>query len=216
MLEQYFDLYKMEAGVDEAGRGCYAGPVFAAAVILPKDFYHPLLNDSKKLSEKQLKSDDAIELKNKDLSKRLPHVPISSDQMLFETSTIKEKLSNQLTKIIKETSFDCSIYPHGKEKIACMNFADPTSSKFSYIPDYSKQQSDNTLRTNKRTFEWTGKSITINGVEYVYRKINKNLLNIYDLASYKEALENPGVNPIQIGTYEINDNGTEVFKQIVN
>lgn len=53
MLEQYFDLYKMEAGVDEAGRGCYAGPVFAAAVILPKDFYHPLLNDSKKLSEKQ-------------------------------------------------------------------------------------------------------------------------------------------------------------------
>lgn len=39
----------MEAGVDEAGRGCYAGPVVAAAVILPKGFYHPLLNDSKKL-----------------------------------------------------------------------------------------------------------------------------------------------------------------------
>ena len=44
---------KTEAGVDEAGRGCYAGPVVAAAVILPKDFQHPLLNDSKKLSEKQ-------------------------------------------------------------------------------------------------------------------------------------------------------------------
>lgn len=42
----------LEAGLDEAGRGCYAGPVFAAAVILPKDFYHPLLNDSKKLNEK--------------------------------------------------------------------------------------------------------------------------------------------------------------------
>ncbi len=42
-----------EAGVDEAGRGCYAGPVFAAAVILPKDFYHPLLNDSKQLKEKE-------------------------------------------------------------------------------------------------------------------------------------------------------------------
>jgi ribonuclease HII len=40
----------IEAGVDEAGRGCYAGPVFAAAVILPKEFYHPLLNDSKKLT----------------------------------------------------------------------------------------------------------------------------------------------------------------------
>lgn len=43
----------MEAGCDEAGRGCLAGPVFAAAVILPKDFYHPLLNDSKKLTEEQ-------------------------------------------------------------------------------------------------------------------------------------------------------------------
>ncbi len=39
----------LEAGIDEAGRGCYAGPVFAAAVILPKDFYHPLLNDSKQV-----------------------------------------------------------------------------------------------------------------------------------------------------------------------
>jgi ribonuclease HII len=40
-----------EAGCDEAGRGCIAGPVCAAAVILPADFYHPLLNDSKKLKE---------------------------------------------------------------------------------------------------------------------------------------------------------------------
>lgn len=43
----------MEAGCDEAGRGCLAGPVFAAAVILPKSFRHPLLNDSKKLTEKE-------------------------------------------------------------------------------------------------------------------------------------------------------------------
>jgi ribonuclease HII len=53
MLEAFFDSNKIEAGLDEAGRGCYAGPVFAAAVILPVDFHHPLLNDSKKLSEKQ-------------------------------------------------------------------------------------------------------------------------------------------------------------------
>ena len=43
----------MEAGCDEAGRGCLAGPVFAAAVILPDDFSSELLNDSKKLTEKQ-------------------------------------------------------------------------------------------------------------------------------------------------------------------
>ena len=42
----------LEAGCDEAGRGPLAGPVYAAAVILPRDFHHPLLNDSKQLSEK--------------------------------------------------------------------------------------------------------------------------------------------------------------------
>lgn len=44
---------RLEAGCDEAGRGCLAGPVFAAAVILPDDFSHPWLNDSKQLSEKR-------------------------------------------------------------------------------------------------------------------------------------------------------------------
>ena len=53
MLKPFLSKSIIEAGLDEAGRGCYAGPVFAAAVILPKDFYHPFLNDSKKLSEKQ-------------------------------------------------------------------------------------------------------------------------------------------------------------------
>ncbi len=44
---------RMEAGCDEAGRGCLAGPVYAAAVILPPDYRHPFLKDSKKLSPKQ-------------------------------------------------------------------------------------------------------------------------------------------------------------------
>lgn len=53
MLAPYLHKHFLEAGLDEAGRGCYAGPVFAAAVILPKDFHHPLLNDSKQLNEKE-------------------------------------------------------------------------------------------------------------------------------------------------------------------
>ena len=53
MLKAYFQEELIEAGCDEAGRGCLAGPVYAAAVILPKDFSHPLLNDSKQLTEEQ-------------------------------------------------------------------------------------------------------------------------------------------------------------------
>ncbi len=49
MLKRFYQKDLTEAGCDEAGRGCYAGPVFAAAVILPKKFRHPLLNDSKQV-----------------------------------------------------------------------------------------------------------------------------------------------------------------------
>ena len=51
MLQPYYQKTFREAGCDEAGRGCYAGPVFAAAVVLPKNFFHPLLNDSKQINE---------------------------------------------------------------------------------------------------------------------------------------------------------------------
>ncbi|MBM3415908.1 MAG: ribonuclease HII [Bacteroidetes bacterium] len=52
MLKSFLQEKLIEAGCDEAGRGCLAGPVFAAAVILPRPFYHPLLNDSKQVSSK--------------------------------------------------------------------------------------------------------------------------------------------------------------------
>ena len=53
MLQQYLIAGRVEAGCDEAGRGCLAGPVTAAAVILPPDFSNDLLNDSKQLTERQ-------------------------------------------------------------------------------------------------------------------------------------------------------------------
>ncbi len=53
MLLPWLNEELIEAGCDEAGRGCLAGAVYAAAVILPKDFENELLNDSKQLSEKQ-------------------------------------------------------------------------------------------------------------------------------------------------------------------
>lgn len=52
MLLSHYQEDLLEAGCDEAGRGCLAGPVFAAAVILPPDFHHPILNDSKQITKK--------------------------------------------------------------------------------------------------------------------------------------------------------------------
>ena len=162
-------------------------------------------------SEAQLKSDEAIELKRKDLSKVKPSVPFTSDQYLFEISEIKAKLTKQLTDAIKESAFDCYIYSNGK----CVNFGDPTINKFSYVPDYSDQQNDTTVQANKRTIEWMGKPINISGVDYVYRRISPTVLNIYDLKSYEAALDDPTIIPLQVGTLEKNERGEDVFKAIV-
>lgn len=55
MLKNNFSGFQFEAGTDEAGRGCLSGPVVAAAVILPQNFHHEFLNDSKQISEKKRK-----------------------------------------------------------------------------------------------------------------------------------------------------------------
>ena len=161
-------------------------------------------------TEEQLKSDNSIELKNKDLSRLTPRVPLTSDQNLYEISEIKANLTSQLTQAIKESAFDCYIYSNGK----CVNFGEPTNNKFSYVPDYAEQQNDTTVRANKVAIEWVGKPVTINGNEYVYRRISKTLLNIYDKASYEAALKDSSIIPLQIGTLETNEKGQQVFKQI--
>jgi hypothetical protein len=162
-------------------------------------------------TEAQLKSDEAIELKRKDLSKAIPHTPQTSDQYLYEISEIKAGLTSQLTDAIKESSFDCYIYSNGK----CINFGDPTNDKFAYVPDYAEQQNDTTLQANKEAIEWAGKPIKLNGVDYIYRRMSKSLLYLYDKASFEAALKDPSVSPIQVGTYGKNERGEDVLKLLV-
>jgi hypothetical protein len=162
-------------------------------------------------TETQLKSDEAIELKRKDLSKATPKTPQTSDQYLFEISEIKANLTNQLTEAIKESSFDCYIYSNGK----CVNFGDPSIDKYSYVPDFAEQQNDATVQANKVAIEWVGKPVTIFGVKYVYRRVSDNVLNIYDLKSYEAALKDPSIAPVQVGTYETDKKGQRIFRQLV-
>lgn len=162
-------------------------------------------------SESQLKSDEAIELKRKDLSKAIPRLPITSDQYLFEISEIKANLTAQLTDAVKESAFDCYIYSNGK----CVNFGDPRNEDFSYVPDFSEQQNDTTVKANQVVEEWVGKPITINGVEYVYRRVSKNVLDLYDTIIYKRALKDGSIAPLKVGTYEVNERGERVLKLLV-
>ena len=63
-MKKFFQKYALEAGCDEAGRGCLAGPVYAAAVVLPAGFYSPLVHDSKKMThEQRIRARDIIQKK---------------------------------------------------------------------------------------------------------------------------------------------------------
>jgi len=157
-------------------------------------------------SEAQLKSDDAIELKRKDLSKAVPKFPITSDQYLFEISEIKAGLTAQLTDAIKESAFDCYIYSNGK----CVNFGDPSKDVFSYVPGFAEQQNDTTVRANKFVDQWVGKPITISGVTYIYRRVSKDTLDLYDMEIYKRAQTDPSIAPLKVGTYTLNAQGDAV------
>jgi hypothetical protein len=162
-------------------------------------------------SEAQLKSDEAVQLKTKDLSKAIPRLPITSDQYLYEISEIKAKLTSQLTDAVKESAFDCYIYSNGK----CVNFTNPTNDKFSYVPDYAEQLNDTTVKANKVALEWAAKDITIEGVTYAARRINDTSFDLYDLTTYKRAQEDPDIQPLKVGTYELNERGERVLKLLV-
>ncbi|MDI1257290.1 MAG: ribonuclease HII [Flavobacterium sp.] len=89
MLLPNYSSVILEAGTDEAGRGCLAGPVTAAAVILPHDFRHELLNDSKQLNEKTRKSLRTI-IEKEALTFAITHLnPLIIDEINILNASIK-------------------------------------------------------------------------------------------------------------------------------
>ena len=162
-------------------------------------------------SDKQLASDDAVELKRHDLSKGKVKVPVTSDQLLHEISEIKANLNIQLTDSIKETSFDCYIY--GGEK--CFNFGSPINTTFSYVPDYTKQLDDNTTKINKQTQEMKGKVIMFNGTKYVAVQVSERIRKLYDYDSWQNSTKNPGIMPVLIATLEEDADGKITHTSVV-
>jgi len=143
-------------------------------------------------SEKFKKEDKlSIELKLHDVSKIDKKTPLTSDETLYEISTIKENINKQLLKCIKESSMDCLLYAKvgGKEKLTCFSIGGSDPDLFSYHPSISETESDKTAQLNQRKKKWKAKSLKWKGTQYAYRKNaddpNDIKHEIYDLESYK-------------------------------
>ena len=147
-------------------------------------------------SKTQLSTDDSIELRLKDKSKIDNSTPLTSDQALYEISTIKEDINKSILKSVKEASIDCILHLKGdnKEQLKCFSFGEAPPDKLSYLPSIEQEEEDSISKGNKKEVKISAVKVKLDGIEYAY---DKSTNKVYDLQSYISK------NPIQVGTLEI-------------
>jgi hypothetical protein len=162
-----------------------------------------------RFTPEQMTDDASLELRLNDVSKLNAQKPITTDQALFEISTIKEEINQQLLMAIKEASIDCAIHrdKNSKEKLKCFTFGSVMSNKFSYPPSVDNEESDtsaarNVKQTTLKLVEITA-SVAGKPVKYAYDKSTKL---VYDHSSYIVSQE-VGGEPLCIGKMEMNKEG---------
>lgn len=162
----------------------------------------------------QMASEYATELKLKDLSKKQPHVPQSSDEYIYEIMTIKEKLTVQFMNAVKESAIDCAthIQSINKEGLTCLSFGTPDASKFTYNPNYAQDENDSAAMMNKVKIDWPAKDFEIKstGKKYVLRT---DTYQVYDYDSVDQVRRGfLNARPILIGKLVKKETGYEIVK----
>jgi hypothetical protein len=223
IMEPYWNPARIDQVVGRARRIC-SHKELPEALQTVEVFLYLMTFSKEQISPK---NDAAIELKRKDKSKRkykIPvegkedkdlkedFIPLTSDEALFEISTIKEEVSFKIITAVKEASIDCAVYSKrgSKEQLNCLQFGEPSSTAFSYIPSYKKEEPDSTTKINKNPIEWRGKPYEFRGKKYIYRKIDKNNGKLYDWDSYHAALENSQIQPVLIADVEQTPKGVKI------
>ena len=157
------------------------------------------------LSEAQKKSDDSIDLRNKDKSKIDNKTPVTTDEALYEIATIKQEVADKLLGSVKEASIDCALHASfgEKEPIHCFTFGSSDNSKFAYKPSLKDEDTDEIAAKNQTILTWKGQDITLAGTKYVLKNDTKE---VYDYDSYQRG------NPVKIGTLIKNADNTITLK----
>ena len=159
-------------------------------------------------SESQLSSDLSIELRLKDISKQDKKKVITSDEYLYEISSIKEEINASLLQGVKESAIDCSIHTRStsKEKdVKCFVIGNPSENKYIYTPNIEAQDKDEGMKLNKKTEVLKLNELVINGNKYAYNKVTKEL---FDYDSYlKDEL-------LVLGKLVKQDDGTHRFQKV--
>lgn len=167
-------------------------------------------------TQSQLEGEASVQLKQIDGSKFDDKIPVSSDEALYEISTIKEKINKELLTAITESSMDCSLYnkPGSKDAIKCFSFGKTNPLSFSYKPSISNEESDNINEINKEKIKWKAEEIKIpiNGVKVKFA-LNKATMEVYDYDSVEQSKQF-GTDPVLVGRLVDKGDGKMKFVQV--
>ena len=152
-------------------------------------------------TSKQLENEASVQLKLHDGSKFNDKIPVTSDEALYEISTIKENINKEILHSVKEASMDCSLFnkPSSTNPIKCFSFGKTNPSSYSFKPSISNEDSDSVGQLNKEKITWQAEEIQIpiDGVKKAFG-LNRKTMEVFDLESLTHAKEYGG-EPEKVG-----------------
>ena len=162
-----------------------------------------------KLSKELIESDKTLELRLHDKSKLDGKTPVTTDETLDETAMIKEEISKNLLKAVKQSAIDCSIYKQkeGEDPLVCYSFGNVDEKKYSYYPSLEEEEEDKVAEVNKDKVKWVAKELKIKGKLYALHPETKK---VYDYDDYKMAVETGSILN-EIGELKEQPNGKIKF-----
>jgi hypothetical protein len=159
------------------------------------------------LSQEQKTDGKNVELRIRDISRIDKKTPVTTDETLYEISSIKQRINNEILRAVKETAVDCNIHSTSNgdkgEDYVCYGSGMVDSNNFSSHPTLDK---DSKIKDglDMKTISWKGVRKNINGVDYAMNPKNRQL---YNLDSFRRAQKMEG-DLIYVGKYEI-QNGVD-------
>jgi hypothetical protein len=204
IMEPYWNMVRVEQVIGRARRICshQSLPLELQTV----DVFIYLMS----LTQNQSHSPAAIALRKSDVSKFDPLKYVTSDETLFEISSIKDNFTNQLLRAVKEASIDCAthIKSSSKEGLQCLSFGtlDERDDTFSYNPDINMDINDAANQQNMQQIELVlvKKFADVNGVKTAFA-VDESNGNIYDIKSYEFAKSTKDMTQLKlVGKYQNN------------
>ena len=156
------------------------------------------------LSQEQKTDGKNVELRIRDISRIDKKTPVTTDETLYEISSIKQRINNEILRAVKETAVDCNIHSTSNgdkgDDYVCYGSGMVESNNFSSHPTLDK---DSNIKDglDMKTISWKGVRKNINGVDYA---MNPKTRQLYNLDSFKRAQKHEG-DLIYVGKYEIHN-----------